>query len=133
MDWFTQHLPDPAEVPTVILTQPTGEYNGRVKEADEYTEGFKLGVLMIRLSLTLLYSAPASVTLLTGRCVHPAHTGSVVSFAFLPGGFGCQHMKFLLLFYKTGRLRVVITSANMRSADWYIMDNVRDPDVDEEH
>ena len=53
-----------------------------------------------------------------------AMSGTVISFAFLPGGFGCQHMKFLLLFYKTGRLRVVVTSANMRSADWYVMDNV---------
>lgn len=81
----------------------------------------------------LLSSTSASATLLMGRCVDLAHTGSVVSFAFLPGGFGCQHMKFLLLFYKTGRLRVVVTSANMRSADWYIMDNVRDLDADEEH
>ena len=38
-----QHLPDPISVPTVILTQPTGDCNGRVKEADEYTEGFKRG------------------------------------------------------------------------------------------
>jgi hypothetical protein len=41
-------------------------------------------------------------------------------------------MKFLLLFYKTGRLRVVVTSANMRSADWYIMDNVSERDFDME-
>ncbi|KAF9449699.1 phospholipase D/nuclease [Macrolepiota fuliginosa MF-IS2] len=41
----------------------------------------------------------------------------------LRGGFGCQHMKFMLLFYKTGRLRVVISTANLISYDWRDMEN----------
>ncbi|KJA22168.1 hypothetical protein HYPSUDRAFT_41333 [Hypholoma sublateritium FD-334 SS-4] len=41
----------------------------------------------------------------------------------LPGGRGCQHMKFMLLFYKSGRLRVVISTANLISYDWKDMEN----------
>ncbi|KXN83273.1 Tyrosyl-DNA phosphodiesterase 1, partial [Leucoagaricus sp. SymC.cos] len=43
----------------------------------------------------------------------------------LRGGFGCQHMKFMLLFYKNGRLRVVISTANLIAYDWRDMENVR--------
>ncbi|KAF8182897.1 tyrosyl-DNA phosphodiesterase-domain-containing protein [Pholiota molesta] len=39
---------------------------------------------------------------------------------YLRAGFGCQHMK---LFYKTGRLRVVISTANLISYDWRDMEN----------
>uniref|UniRef100_A0A8H7XX75 Phospholipase D/nuclease n=1 Tax=Psilocybe cubensis TaxID=181762 RepID=A0A8H7XX75_PSICU len=42
---------------------------------------------------------------------------------YLRGGFGCQHMKFMLLFYKTGRLRVVISTANLIAYDWRDMEN----------
>ncbi|KAF5314322.1 hypothetical protein D9619_011921 [Psilocybe cf. subviscida] len=42
---------------------------------------------------------------------------------FLPNGYGCQHMKFMLLFYKTGRLRVVISTANLITYDWRDMEN----------
>ncbi|KAI3619979.1 tyrosyl-dna phosphodiesterase domain protein [Moniliophthora roreri] len=38
--------------------------------------------------------------------------------AFLRGGYGCMHMKFMLLFYKTGRLRIVISTANLVAFDW---------------
>ncbi|TFK36150.1 tyrosyl-DNA phosphodiesterase-domain-containing protein [Crucibulum laeve] len=41
----------------------------------------------------------------------------------LRGGFGCQHMKFMLLFHKTGRLRVVISTANLIAYDWRDMEN----------
>jgi hypothetical protein len=43
MDWFSQHFPDPRQVPTVILTQPTNESNGRVREVDDHSEGFRTG------------------------------------------------------------------------------------------
>ncbi|KAF9529923.1 tyrosyl-DNA phosphodiesterase-domain-containing protein [Crepidotus variabilis] len=46
---------------------------------------------------------------------------------FLRAGFGCQHMKFMLLFYKNGRLRVVISTANLIAYDWRDMENVRVP------
>jgi tyrosyl-DNA phosphodiesterase-1 len=91
MDWLQEHLPDPKLVPTIFFTQPTPESNGKVRQADEFTEGF-------------------------GQ-------GSIVSTAYLPGNFGCQHMKFLLLFFRR-RLRVIVTSANLRSADWLLMNNV---------
>ncbi|TCD60766.1 hypothetical protein EIP91_009535 [Steccherinum ochraceum] len=41
----------------------------------------------------------------------------------LPGGRGCMHMKFMLLFYKTGRLRVVVSTANLIHYDWKDIEN----------
>ncbi|KAF8961659.1 tyrosyl-DNA phosphodiesterase-domain-containing protein [Flammula alnicola] len=41
----------------------------------------------------------------------------------LRAGHGCQHMKFMLLFYKTGRLRVVVSTANLIAYDWRDMEN----------
>ncbi|KII83975.1 hypothetical protein PLICRDRAFT_180003 [Plicaturopsis crispa FD-325 SS-3] len=41
----------------------------------------------------------------------------------LRGGRGCMHMKFMLLFYKTGRLRVVISTANLIEYDWHYLEN----------
>ncbi|TEB20188.1 phospholipase D/nuclease [Coprinellus micaceus] len=41
----------------------------------------------------------------------------------LRSGFGCMHMKFMLLFYKTGRLRIVISTANLIAYDWRDMEN----------
>ncbi|KAK2460371.1 hypothetical protein APHAL10511_007536 [Amanita phalloides] len=43
--------------------------------------------------------------------------------ARLPMGRGCMHMKFMLLFYKTGRLRIVISTANLIAYDWRDMEN----------
>ncbi|KAM6493152.1 Tyrosyl-DNA phosphodiesterase domain containing protein [Amanita muscaria] len=43
--------------------------------------------------------------------------------AALPAGRGCMHMKFMLLFYKTGRLRVVVSTANLIAYDWRDMEN----------
>ncbi|KAF8637115.1 hypothetical protein AX17_003019 [Amanita inopinata Kibby_2008] len=43
--------------------------------------------------------------------------------ASLPAGRGCMHMKFMLLFYKSGRLRVVVSTANLIAYDWRDMEN----------
>ncbi|EGN94780.1 hypothetical protein SERLA73DRAFT_171190 [Serpula lacrymans var. lacrymans S7.3] len=42
---------------------------------------------------------------------------------FLRYGRGCMHMKFMLLFYKTGRLRVVISTANLIDYDYRDIEN----------
>ncbi|KZT08989.1 phospholipase D/nuclease [Laetiporus sulphureus 93-53] len=42
---------------------------------------------------------------------------------FLRNGWGCMHMKFMLLFYKSGRLRVVVSTANMVEYDWRDIEN----------
>ncbi|KAM5541013.1 hypothetical protein V8D89_005324 [Ganoderma adspersum] len=42
---------------------------------------------------------------------------------FLRGGFGCMHMKFMLLFFRTGRLRIVISTANLVDYDWRDIEN----------
>ncbi|KAG0694966.1 tyrosyl-DNA phosphodiesterase-domain-containing protein [Suillus ampliporus] len=47
----------------------------------------------------------------------------VMTVPFLRSGRGCQHMKFMLIFYKTGRLRVVISTANLVDYDWRDIEN----------
>ncbi|KIJ62339.1 hypothetical protein HYDPIDRAFT_30594 [Hydnomerulius pinastri MD-312] len=47
----------------------------------------------------------------------------VMTVPFLRNGLGCQHMKFMLIFYKTGRLRVVISTANLVNHDWRDIEN----------
>ncbi|KAI0686935.1 tyrosyl-DNA phosphodiesterase-domain-containing protein [Cytidiella melzeri] len=42
---------------------------------------------------------------------------------FLRGGFGCMHMKARMIFYKTGRLRVVVSTANLIEYDWRDIEN----------
>ncbi|KAF8511258.1 tyrosyl-DNA phosphodiesterase-domain-containing protein [Hysterangium stoloniferum] len=42
---------------------------------------------------------------------------------FLRGGRGCMHIKLMLLFYKSGRLRVVIPTANLVDYDWRDIEN----------
>lgn len=42
---------------------------------------------------------------------------------FLRGGRGVMHMKFFLLFYKSGRLRIVISTANLMDHDWRDIEN----------
>ncbi|THG97927.1 hypothetical protein EW026_g4163 [Hermanssonia centrifuga] len=42
---------------------------------------------------------------------------------FLRGGRGCMHMKFMLLFYKSGRLRIVVSTANLLEIDWRDIEN----------
>ncbi|KAG8970149.1 hypothetical protein FRC03_011167 [Tulasnella sp. 419] len=41
----------------------------------------------------------------------------------LRGGRGCMHMKFMLVFMRSGRLRVMITTANFVSYDWKDIEN----------
>lgn len=47
----------------------------------------------------------------------------VMTVPFLRNGYGCQHMKFMLIFYETGRLRVVISTANLVDYDWRDIEN----------
>ncbi|KAH9957834.1 tyrosyl-DNA phosphodiesterase-domain-containing protein [Russula dissimulans] len=42
---------------------------------------------------------------------------------FLRGGRGVMHMKFFLLFYRTGRLRVIVSTANLMDHDWRDIEN----------
>ncbi|KAI0262793.1 tyrosyl-DNA phosphodiesterase-domain-containing protein [Gloeopeniophorella convolvens] len=42
---------------------------------------------------------------------------------FLRGGRGVMHMKFFLLFYKSGRLRIVVSTANLIDHDWRDIEN----------
>ncbi|EIW56343.1 phospholipase D/nuclease [Trametes versicolor FP-101664 SS1] len=42
---------------------------------------------------------------------------------FLRNGFGCMHMKFMLLLYRDGRLRVVVSTANLVEYDWRDIEN----------
>ncbi|KAL4252985.1 tyrosyl-DNA phosphodiesterase family protein [Abortiporus biennis] len=42
---------------------------------------------------------------------------------FLRGGRGCMHMKFMLLFYKSGRLRIAVSTANLIEIDWRDIEN----------
>ncbi|KAJ7147676.1 hypothetical protein C8R43DRAFT_1010422 [Mycena crocata] len=39
------------------------------------------------------------------------------------GTGGCMHMKYMLLFYKSGRLRVVVSTANLIPLDWKHLEN----------
>ncbi|KAG1890452.1 tyrosyl-DNA phosphodiesterase-domain-containing protein [Suillus fuscotomentosus] len=47
----------------------------------------------------------------------------VMTVPSLRNGRGCQHMKFMLIFYKTGRLRIVISTANLVDHDWRDIEN----------
>ncbi|KIK15083.1 hypothetical protein PISMIDRAFT_336014 [Pisolithus microcarpus 441] len=47
----------------------------------------------------------------------------VMTVPFLRNGYGCQHMKFMLIFYETGRLRVVVSTANLVDYDWRDIEN----------
>ncbi|KAK0231472.1 tyrosyl-DNA phosphodiesterase-domain-containing protein [Armillaria fumosa] len=42
----------------------------------------------------------------------------------LIGPYGCMHMKFMIIFYKTGRLRVAISTANLVPFDYRDIENV---------
>ncbi|KAG7442445.1 phospholipase D/nuclease [Guyanagaster necrorhizus] len=42
----------------------------------------------------------------------------------LNGPYGCMHMKFMIIFYKTGRLRMVISTANLVPFDYRDIENV---------
>ncbi|CAE6457156.1 unnamed protein product [Rhizoctonia solani] len=55
--------------------------------------------------------------------VHHALPGWVRASPKLEGGRGCMHVKLLLLFYKNGRLRIVIPTANFQPHDWRDIEN----------
>ncbi|CCO34571.1 tyrosyl-DNA phosphodiesterase 1 [Rhizoctonia solani AG-1 IB] len=55
--------------------------------------------------------------------VHHALPGWVRASPKLEGGRGCMHVKLLMLFYKNGRLRVVIPTANFIPHDWRDIEN----------
>ncbi|KAJ9102977.1 hypothetical protein QFC19_004534 [Naganishia cerealis] len=94
-EWITQHFPDPTLVPTIHIRQPPS-----AAENEKWT----------------------METAETGGGL----PGSAAVWCFMPnpGGYGSMHMKFMLLFYNTGRLRVVISSANMVSYDWLEIENI---------
>ncbi|WWC88676.1 uncharacterized protein L201_003589 [Kwoniella dendrophila CBS 6074] len=53
--------------------------------------------------------------------LHP--NGEMWVFPRMISGFGSAHMKYFWIFYKTGRLRVVISTANMVDYDWEMIEN----------
>ncbi|KAG8685900.1 hypothetical protein FRC11_009868, partial [Ceratobasidium sp. 423] len=83
------------------------------------------------LELTWLYQLfPPEVPVIVvtqpqdGRAeVHHTLPGWVRASPKLEGGRGCMHVKLLLLFYKDGRLRVVIPTANFIPHDWRDIEN----------
>ncbi|KAJ9093935.1 hypothetical protein QFC20_007020 [Naganishia adeliensis] len=96
-EWIATHFPDPSLVPTIHIRQPpSAAENDRWAMETEETGG--------------------------------GLPGSAAVWAFMPspGGYGSMHMKFMLrqLFYKTGRMRVVIASANLVSYDWEFIENI---------
>ncbi|KAI6046605.1 tyrosyl-DNA phosphodiesterase-domain-containing protein [Pisolithus marmoratus] len=56
-------------------------------------------------------------------CIKNILPNWVMTVPFLRNGHGCQHMKFMLIFYETGRLRVVISTANLIDYDWRDIEN----------
>lgn len=56
--------------------------------------------------------------------LQPTENGAVLSYPFMDGKRGSEHMKFAWIFYKTGRLRVAIMTANMVDYDWKQIENV---------
>ncbi|GHJ83667.1 hypothetical protein NliqN6_0069 [Naganishia liquefaciens] len=93
-EWISRHFPDPALVPTIHIRQP------RINEENDKW---------------IMETAETAGGL----------PGSATVWAFMPYiGRGTMHMKFMLLFHKSGRLRVVISSANLMSYDWQDIENV---------
>lgn len=56
--------------------------------------------------------------------VHHILPNWVKTTPFLRAGRGCMHMKFMLIFYSTGRLRIMISTANLIDYDWRDIENV---------
>ncbi|ORX40109.1 hypothetical protein BD324DRAFT_258111 [Kockovaella imperatae] len=55
--------------------------------------------------------------------VRAEETGGVACYPLMVGGLGSAHMKFFWIFYKTGRLRVVISTGNLVHYDWEWIEN----------
>ncbi|THU84141.1 phospholipase D/nuclease [Dendrothele bispora CBS 962.96] len=109
--------------PTIRLTQILGEK----------TDISFVILSTYALDLPWLYSLfdPAVPVILV---THPTDAGGQASLKnvlpnwikttpVLKGGFGVMHMKFMLIFYKTGRLRVAVTTANLVDFDWRDIEN----------
>ncbi|TXT13549.1 hypothetical protein VHUM_00916 [Vanrija humicola] len=55
--------------------------------------------------------------------LQPIGSGEVLCYPQMDGKRGSEHMKFAWIFYKTGRLRVAIMTANMVDYDWEQIEN----------
>ncbi|KAL1412875.1 hypothetical protein Q8F55_000624 [Vanrija albida] len=55
--------------------------------------------------------------------LQPMETGEVLCYPRMDGKRGSEHMKFAWIFYKTGRLRVAVMTANMVDYDWEQIEN----------
>ncbi|KAG8952310.1 hypothetical protein FRC04_004738 [Tulasnella sp. 424] len=55
--------------------------------------------------------------------VHNILPNWVKATPFLANGRGCMHMKFMLVFYSTGRLRIMVSTANFVDYDWRDIEN----------
>jgi len=82
------------------------------------------------LGYMIFFSPSTPVVLVTQPS--PLENGSATIEQVLPNwirvtpflrGRGVMHMKFLLLFYKSGRLRIVISTANLIEHDWRDIEN----------
>ncbi|WVN85061.1 uncharacterized protein L203_100203 [Cryptococcus depauperatus CBS 7841] len=55
--------------------------------------------------------------------VESIRNGEVWCYPFMKDNWGTMHMKFFWIFYKTGRLRVCVLTANMVAYDWDSIEN----------
>ncbi|EPQ56055.1 phospholipase D/nuclease [Gloeophyllum trabeum ATCC 11539] len=110
-------------------TQPTFRLSEIIGKKSELS--FAL-VSSYALMLPWLYEFfnPSTPVILVAQPDHSGHESIrnvlpnwVMTTPFLRNGRGCMHIKFMLLFYKTGRLRVVVTTANFVDFDWRDIEN----------
>lgn len=103
-DWLETFMPDPAVVPTVRVVRPPGRTFNEKRA-------------------------------LQGK-LQPMPDGAVHAYPDMDGksGYGSitsntdsrsEHMKYAWIFYKTGRLRVAIMTANLLAYDYEEIENVR--------
>ncbi|CAE6429711.1 unnamed protein product [Rhizoctonia solani] len=113
---------------TDILPPPSNSSSTSFESRNELSFAI---VSSFALELTWLYQLfPPEVPVIIvtqpqdGRAeVHHTLPGWVRASPKLEGGRGCMHVKLLLLFYKNGRLRVVIPTANFIPHDWRDIEN----------
>ncbi|KAI6134262.1 tyrosyl-DNA phosphodiesterase I [Pisolithus croceorrhizus] len=80
---------------------------------------------------TYQFFEPRTPVILVAQPEFPGQTGVqnilpnwVMTVPLLSNKRGIQHMKFMLIFYETGRLRVVISTANLVGQEWREFENV---------
>ncbi|KAF8991300.1 phospholipase D nuclease [Cyathus striatus] len=115
----------PTQMPTIDQVFLEGEFR---QTATQHAEPRRDGKATFRLTEVLGQFFDPSVPVI--MVAQPDANGAASMKFVLPnwirttpplrGGYGCQHMK---LFYKTGRLRVVISTANFIAYDWRNMEN----------